>query len=396
MLKPSRKVLPLLVLVFLDLLGFGMIIADIQFRATDLGASGHERGLIFSTMFLVQVIFSPFWGKVSDHVSRKPVVVLCTLISAASMFVYAGATSLVWLFVARALAGLGAANIAIGNALFSDQTTPAERLQYLGYISAATQAGLVLGPSIGGSVAMYFGSQHLGILAGCCSLAGALVFLFLMPSGATKIVSADTEPTKKVKAWQFGFSATIWKLLLIASVAWFSLALLEGTFGLLLRVRWGYERNVFGLIFGYESLLTVLTQVFLLKWVSKRITEQKLLMFSYLFQGLGLALMPFMPNIGFILVASTIYAVASSFATPTVNSLSSKLVDHDKQGVLFGVMQSTRTFGFLIGPSLGSELFDRQYSWPYLIAGGTCVAAAGLVIGNWHNFKASRQPLLTE
>lgn len=381
--------LPLLAAVFLDLLGFGMVIADFQLRAERLVPTGWPKGPVIGALlgstFVVQLLVSSRWGRLSDHRGRKPVVLACTLLSAAAMLVYGFANGIAWLLVSRILAGLGSANVAVAQALISDETEGDARTAALGRISAAIGAGLVLGPPLGGQLAAQGGNLAIGLTAGVASLLGAAWLAWVLPSTPPKEIR---EPGRRpaIDLTLLRDLPRLRPLVTIAVVAWFSLATLEGTFARLIHQMFGFGQVEFGRIFGYEALLGIIVSARVLGWVAARVKETPLLRGAYLAQGLGLALNPLaatiamaVPPLATLYVASTLYAVGSGLANPTVNSLCSRLTPNDRQGELFGLLQGTRAIGFVLGPVVGGLMFDWHPATPYLLAGAVCVVAAVLV-----------------
>jgi MFS family permease len=375
--------------VFLDLIGFGMIIADFQLRAEAVmppgWPTGASIGALLASTFVAQVLMSPQWGSASDRIGRKPVIVICTLLSAAAMFVFAGATGVIWLLISRILAGLGGANVAVAQALLSDHMDDEHRTAAMGRIGAAVSAGLILGPVVGGLLAVT-GTNHLvGLVGGGASLFGALLLAAFLPSGK------PTQPTDLSRPPLIDLRLVrefprLRRLVLIAAVSWFSLAMLEGTFARLLKDLFDYNQSHFGLLFGFESLVAVVVQAVILGMVRKRVGETPLLRIAYLLQGIGLGLTPaavwvtslMMPLVA-LFIASTLFALGSALANPTVNAACSHLAPKDRQGELFGVLQSARSIGFLLGPLLGGVLYDFKPWLPYVIAAVVCAVAAGLV-----------------
>ena len=177
-MKTARGVLthelPLLLAVFLDLAGFGMILPDIQTRLEGMGAAGWLIGAVFSSYFVAQTVASPLWGRWSDRAGRKPVLLWCGLLSVAALLMYAGAGSVAWLFVSRILAGLGGANVVAAQAYLADTTEEKTRPEALGRIGVAITGGLLLGPVIGGYLSEVGGHVLLGGVAAALSLLGVL------------------------------------------------------------------------------------------------------------------------------------------------------------------------------------------------------------------------------
>lgn len=380
----KRSQLPLILAVGLDMTGFGMIIPDIQTRAEAFlrtekwnlppGVSeGVVIGLILASMFIVQFVVSPIWGGKSDRLGRKNVFVACTLLSAGSMAVYAMAGTAALLLASRVIAGFGGANVAVAQASIADSTDGKSRSVGLGYLSAAQSTGLIAGPFFGGVIARLFGSNVLGWVAMALSLAGvAAVVLW------GEFAQAEKVSTRR----KFGFGPLIrdfprlLPLVVLAGAAWFALATLEGTFGRLLNATWGYDEFHFGLLFGFESVVGLVVQGLLLKWLIGMLPERWLLWAGYVLQGVGLAATPFVPNLAGLFAASLCYAFGVSVANPTVNGLCSKSVSEDRQGEVFGVLQSARSIGFMLGPLIGGALFDHWNALPYLVAGAVCASVA--------------------
>lgn len=363
--------------VLLDMVGFTMIFVDIPLRAEDLGGSGWQIGAILASSFIVQLLVSPWWGRKSDQLGRKSTFVITTAISAISMLIYAYSGTLWLLLLSRMMSGLGSANVAIAQASMADDHEGKSRVVWLGRLSAALSVGMIAGPAIGGFIASNLGSQVLGLIGFSCSISGAaLVWVFAELRGRQPV---KTQPGIRFTAILRDFPKLA-PFVTLSVIAWFALACLEGTFARLLRANWNYGQQEFGVIFGFESLIGFLVQAVLLAWILKFISERRLLFFGYLMQGIGLGLTPFAPGFAVILLLSSIYALGTGAASPTINSLASSAVPEDRQGELFGMLQSTRAVGFIIGPILGNALFDIAPGAPYFFAGLVSVMAALLVI----------------
>ncbi len=176
---------PLLFAIFLDLVGFGMMFPDVQLRAERYGATGWLIGIVLASYYLVQMIASPLWGRLSDRISRKTVLVLCGSLSVGSMVIYALGQTLGAMLFSRIVAGVGAANVVIAQAYLSDSSEEATRATAQGRMSAAISAGLVLGPVIGGVLAYRGGNFLLGMVAATASGIGLLWIIVAVPAGVS-------------------------------------------------------------------------------------------------------------------------------------------------------------------------------------------------------------------
>lgn len=367
---------PLLLAIFLDLVGFGMVIPDVQTRLESFGARGFLIGVVLSSYFLMQILASPRWGRYSDKVGRKPVLVACGILSALSLVAYAFANTIPLILASRVLAGLAAANTVVAQAYVADaRADDEERTAAMGRVGAAITAGLMLGPVLGGWLSSVGGNRLLGLSAAAASGAGALWIALALP----RIPPTAHSPTRGVGSLSLLRDAPrLRRLLMLATLSFLALACLEGTFGRLIHRKLGFGPEEFGLIFGYESLVGVLVQSLLLVSLTKQrhIGPRTLLGGGFLLQGVGLALTPFAPNLLALFGVSTLYSVGAGVANPTLNARCSAATPEERQGEMFGLLQGARSMGFLIGPTAGGVLFDWRPEAPYLAAGIVLLLAA--------------------
>ncbi len=377
----KRHEVPVLAAILLDMIGFGMVLPDIQLRAEKLGAPGWMIGLLLSSYFVVQFLVSPRWGAVSDRVGRKPVLVACTALSALSMVFYALAGSLWGILLSRVLAGLAAANVVVTQAYLADTSPEAEQTAALGRSGAALSVGLILGPALGGWLAAWGGNALLGGVAASLSALGALWMALALPRHplptprqAALLPLIDLRLLRDLPALR--------PLFLLAAAGWFALACLEGTFGRLIQRKLGYGPAEFGAILGFEALVTALVQGVLLGYVAQRAGQTALLRLGYFLQGVGLLLTPFAPGLIWLFAFSGVYSVGIGLVNPTLNGICGALAPPTRHGELFGVLQAGRSIGFLVGPMLGGALFDWKPEAPYLLAGGVALCAAVVLVGS--------------
>lgn len=354
-----------------------MAFPDVQLRAEAFGAPGWLIGVALSSYFVTQFLVSPHWGRLSDRIGRKPVLAICTALSALSMVAYAFAGTLALIFVSRILAGFAAANVVVAQAYIADNTDEQGRQKAMGQMSAAMLIGLIAGPAIGGYLAELGGNYLMGMVAAAAS---GLSFLWILAAVPHVPPTAEREPGK-APIFAFGLLKDVpdlRRLFWIAAAGWFVVACLEGTFGRLIKHNIGYGQLEFGIVFSYESLLGALGGL-ALGWVAKILSAGETLRIGYLCQALGLGLMPVMWNLGGLLVAGTFFAVGTGLTNPTLNTVGSQLTPANRQGELFGVLQATRSAGFFVGPVLGGLLFDLIPAGPYVLAAAVALGAAFLL-----------------
>lgn len=391
---------PLLFAIFLDLIGFGMSFPDLQLRAADFArAAGFKGvlvgaivGLLLSTYFLVQILASPKWGRLSDRIGRKPVLLFCTALSAISMLVYAFATGIAGILLSRILAGLAAANVVVGQAYVADTTTEANRAAKMGRIGAAITIGLIAGPAIGGELAAMGGNKLMGLAAAGASTLSFLWLLITLPRARpTEVRSPGTHPMGDLRLI-FDIPA-LKKLFLLGAISWFALACLEGTFGRLIELKLGYGQSEFGRVFSFESAAGALAGLAVGR-LAFRYSPSAILKAAYLMLAVGLMLTPFAGNLGEYLgfaqawirppllalfIITALSAFGLGLANPTLSTLCSNVTPEARQGEMFGLLQSARSIGFLAGPLLGGILFELLPEGPYFLAGIVGLFAAFLV-----------------
>jgi len=165
------------------------------------------------------------------------------------------------------------------------------------------------------------------------------------------------------------------RLFAVAVTGWFALACLEGTFGRLIHHNLGMGQLEFGLLLSLEAGIS-LVQGILYPLLARRLSPEALLRLSYGLQAVGLMLMPFAPGLGALALFSTLFGLGVGAASPAINGRASYLVPPDRQGEVFGLLQSSRAMGFLVGPILGGVLFDWRPAAPYLAAGTVLLAVS--------------------
>lgn len=378
--RMSRSEWPLLAAVFLEMTGFGMAFPDIQLRAEVFGAPGQIIGAVLASYFVVQLLVSPAWGRLSDRVGRKPVLLVCTALSAGSMVIYALAHTVETILLSRVVAGLAAANVVAAQAYIADVNRGVQLERSMGRMSAAMLAGLVAGPAIGGFLATVGGNQLMGFAAAGCSLASLVWILFGVRSVPVVASATSEAPRLRRRSWALlQDTPGLMRFVAIAVAGWFVLACLEGTYGRLIKHNLGMGQFEFGLIFSYESLLGAAVG-WTLGWLATRLGSSWMLKGGYLLQAIGLLAMPFAPGFGVLLLASTFYAFGIGVTNPTINSVCSKMTSNERQGELFGVLQAARSVGFVAGPILGGALFDVLPGLPYYVAAGVAGVAALMVV----------------
>ncbi|SRR5579875_235776 len=381
--KKTSK-LPLLLIfftVFIDLIGFGIIIPLLPTFAEKFGAGGLVVGLLLMSYSLMQFFFTPFWGRLSDNVGRRPILLVSLAASAIGYIIWGFSGSLALLFVSRIVAGLGNANLAVAQAYIADVTTAENRAKGMGIVGAAFGLGFVLGPAIGGLCAAH-NYQLAGFVAAGFSLLDLVLTAAFLP-----------EPPKRSQAgherfvlepnfyWRTLADGTLRAPLSIFFIATFAFAMMETTLVLLTEHQFGFNARDNGLMFAYIGFVMVFVQGGLIGRLSKRFGEKKLVVAGSLLVALGLFLTPLTSSQPVLYAALALLAVGSGIVNPSNQSILSKLAASEQVGGVMGVGQSLSTLGRILGPIAGGAAFQcLGMASPYDIGAAVMLVAFAVAL----------------
>ena len=290
------------VTVFIDLLGFGIIIPLLPFYAESFGASAFTIGLLGTSFSLMQFLFSPIWGRWSDRIGRKPIILVGLMGSCLSYLGLALSTSLTLLFVARIIGGIAGANIPTAQAYIADVTTPENRASGMGMVGAAFGLGFIFGPAIGG-VLSRFGPADADVVC-----VGALLRQLrrrVVPAARIAIgrrVDQEPRPHGGVPA-RARRKPTLLLLLSLYFIVTLAFSGFEATFALFSEAKFGFTASTIGFVFAFIGVVLAIVQGVLVGKVVKVISERRLIPLAIFAIALGLGLMPFVWNVPTLLVA---------------------------------------------------------------------------------------------
>jgi len=379
--------------VFIDLVGFGVIIPTLPFIARNFGASAAEIGLLMSIYSFMQFLFSPFWGSVSDRIGRRPTILITLIGSALSYFIFAFSNSLWLLFFARGLAGLFGGNISTAHAYIGDVTPPHERSKGMGLIGAAFGLGFVFGPLLGAGLGMIgqrlgdqppFGISFAALAVGFLCLANcAFAWAALKESLPPEIRARARKKMSREPRFK-----TIWlqlrrpvagSLMVVYFLSGLAMAQMEAMLIPYMadRFQWGLEITMYG--FAYIGVVMMFTQgLFVRLWMPKFgepvILFAGLLMFAGSLFGLAAA-----RDVVGIGIAMTFLALGNGLMRPPNLGIISLLTPPEEQGRSMGVTNSLASLGRILGPLLGGYLYESiSGEAPFIGAG--IVALVALLI----------------
>jgi DHA1 family tetracycline resistance protein-like MFS transporter len=350
--------------VFIDLLGFGIVIPVLPFYAegTQFNATPRTVGLLFASYSVMQLFFSPVLGRLSDKYGRRPVLLISIIGTGVGFLILGFARTLWMLFLGRILDGISGGNISTAQAYIADITTKEDRAKGMGLLGAAFGLGFIFGPALGGILSRW-GIHVPFLFAAALCFANATLLYFTLPETVTPDhparVSASrgrgfTQLMDSLKQPRLGFILTIYFLFIVA------FSIMTTSFSLYTMFRFGYDAQHNGYLFAYVGLIAVIIQGVLIGRLVKRFGELWLVIVGALFFAVSLFAVPFVgPNAGglvALLIGGGIFSLGNSLSTPALNSLASKSVGAAEQGSVLGVTQSVASLARAVGPSIAALL----------------------------------------
>jgi multidrug resistance protein len=356
--------------VFIDLLGFGILIPILpSFAVKQLGVDETAIGVAIAVYSFVQFIFNPILGKLSDKHGRKPVIVICLLINALGYIIFAFTTSYIILVASRVVAGIGGSSISVAQAYIADVTTKETRSKGMGLIGSAFGLGFVFGPLIGGFLSK-FGYMETGLGAAAFSFIAFIVTMIFLPESnlnRTKVVETKRRILNIdaiLKAFRNPNLAILISLFFILT---FSFANIYGTFALLGIQVYGFTDLQNGYMFGIIGLSSAMVQGGLIGPITKFLGKKKILIIGSFIIMVTLAIIPYAGNFLWLAIDGIFLSLGTGMLQPTLLSLISEVASDAEQGITLGVNQSLSALARMLGPLWGGFAFEfLGYPFPFI------------------------------
>ncbi len=401
MVKSKNTLLILFLSIFIDLIGFGIVIPLLPLYAKSFGASASTITLLFSAYCLASFIASPFWGIWSDRMGRRPLLLLSLAGSGVAYIGFALANSLFWLFVTRILAGVMGCTMVVAQAYVGDITTPENRSKGMGILGVAYGLGFTLGPALSSFLVGIGGSEtnfRLPLLGagGLSFLAFIFAWLQLPESRPSHPGDMTAEKFHTPKTQRLG---NPWALLKKSPLLFFFIGLtFLLTFGvsgvqsilvLWLSEVWQLGAVHVGYVFLLMGLMTAFTQGRLVGVLVKRRGEMNVLLAGFGIAGLAILSFPLSSSLPLLIGSLIGMSLGLSFCQPTLKSLLSQAAGAEIQGAAAGMSQAARSIASITAPVVSGLLFE------YINPGAPMILAGSLILGqmvlSW--IGLSRSPL---
>jgi DHA1 family tetracycline resistance protein-like MFS transporter len=376
---PRSPLVIIFITVFIDLLGFGIIIPLLPFYAESYGAGAFTVGLLSTVFSLMQFIVAPICGRWSDRVGRRPIILLGLLASCVAYVALALADSLALIFAARILAGIAGGNIPTAQAYIADITTPENRAKGMGLVGAAFGLGFIFGPAIGGILTRYGPSTPMWCAAALC-FGNFAAAVFLLPE--SRHGDRERQSLRRLdllrRARQHAGLLPLLAVFFLVSTAFSGF---EATFALFSERRFGFTAETIGFVFAFIGLVLATVNGVLVGRVVSAFGERRLIPLAIGTIGLGIALIPAAHTVTVLFAVCGIIAVGMGFNNPSLTSAVSRLSSADEQGGMLGLAQSLSALGRIAGPALGGFLFDTAgIAMPYVSSASIMTVALVLAI----------------
>jgi MFS family permease len=415
-ISSSRKLWILMITAFIDMVGLLMVIPLLPFYAKALGQGGLIVGVLVSSFAVAQLLTAPMWGRLSDAYGRRPALLVGLTASAIAYVIFAFALELphplLFLFLCRIVQGAGGGTVSVIQAYVADATRPDERAKALGWLSAATNAGVAIGPVLG-SLTHAWGPRGPGLFAAALCL-GNIVFAwkYLDESRDMKEAAAAKDGTTQRPRTRDAITHVLAhaeepssRLIWIYAIAMGAFQGVTSMLGLYLAKRFDVTEKTIGFFFAYTGVISVLTRALILGRMVDRYGEARLSRFGSAMLATGIAAMAFTQKIsdparvaamlgnalpegviGFLpylplAIAVALLPLGTAFTFPCVTAMLSRVIPSKDRGLYMGVQQTFGGVARVVFPILFGFLFDRYLPLPFLLAAALVVFTIWLGLG---------------
>ena len=387
--KPSLLVIFLS--VFIDLIGFGIVLPLLPGFAEDnfqpgFTLKGLVIGSIIASFSLMQFLFAPAWGRLSDRIGRRPVMLVSNLGACGSYALFAFASSmsgtvgLLWILASRIFAGICGANLSVASAYIADISPPEKRSARMGLIGMAFGLGFIFGPALGAFALEIFHSKQAPGWIASAFCATNFILGWIILGESRKPNSGPVTQRPKFAQWGHTLAQPRMGLLIgVFFLATFCFTCFESTFPLLAKDQFSADQknltNRIGYFFTYAGIIAALVQGVIGKLI-KKFGEPNLIFFSLIVFAIGLAGIPYAKSLPEILIVLALLAIGSGLNRPPVFGMISLNSSPDEQGANLGVAQSFGALARILGPIFAGSLFFVHHALPYLICGGIALCTS--------------------
>lgn len=352
-----------MITAFVDMVGLLMVVPLLPFYAMELGGAGMIVGVLVSSYAVAQLVSAPLWGRVSDRYGRRPALLAGLAFSAVAYVIFSYAGSILVLLLSRLVQGAGGGTTGVIQAYVADATEPENRARSLGWISAATNLGVAIGPVLG-SLTYTLGREAPGLFAaGLCLLNMTFAWRFLKESHDVEAARSEGVRVRRSRDAISGVLARSGepasRLIWIYALAMGAFQGMTAILALFLALRYQVTETTIGYFFMYIGAISVLTRAVILGPLVDRVGEAKLSRLGIILLAIGLAGIPFTD--GYLSLALTVALVplGTAFTFPCITALLSRVISRHERGLYMGVQQTFGGVARVVGPLWAGWAFDH-------------------------------------
>jgi MFS family permease len=390
----------LFLIVFIDLIGFGMVIPFLSFYASEYGANGTTVGAVVGIYSIMQFFFAPIWGRLSDRIGRRPVILISLTASCLGYFLFGIARHLWVLFASRIIAGAGGANIGTAQAYIADTTTSEERAKGMGLIGAAFGMGFILGPPLSGILSSVGLHHHLAgnLLPGMTAAGLSLTALVIAMLVLVESKPADLKPRSGIppqfdkRIWAaLGHRKVLALIMLMLFLTLLSVAGMETSVTLHAKQRFHFEQIDLAYFFLFMGVVVATIQGGLIGKLARAWGEKTLIAIGTASYTLGLALVPEVWRVPLLYVVAFFISIGTGLCYPSLTSLVTKTTPRDEHGSMLGIATAVGSLARFIGPILMGFFYDLAQARGAFFGGAALTGAAFILA-----LSMRRLPLMQE
>lgn len=393
----------------LDMVGTLMLLPLLPFYARELGGGGRTVGLLVSSFAAAQLLAAPLWGRFSDRYGRRPTLMVALTASCIAYVVFGFATSIALLFASRIVQGAGGGTVGVIQAYVADATEPSERAKALGWLSAATNLGVALGPVVGswaaalgetglplGGGTLAIGPAAPGLVAASLCLVNLWFVRRFLPESKAATAPHGTRPSSRAAVARVvthpGDVSS--RLVLVYAVGMGAFQGVTAMLALFLASRFGVTKTTIGYVFMYVGLISVVTRALILGRAVDRLGEARLSRVGVSLLATGILGIAVAPSVPVLLVATALLPLGTAFTFPCVTAMLSKVIPATQRGLALGVQQTYGGIARVAFPTLAGVLFELGPAWPFIGSATLVALTLPLSAGIGRAVAAHEQKLL--
>jgi multidrug resistance protein len=379
------KLLVLMVTAFVDMVGLLIVLPLLPFYALELGGAGLVVGVLISSYAVAQLLAAPLWGRVSDRFGRRPALLVGIIASAIAYVVFAYSHTIWMLLISRLVQGAGGGTVGVVQAYVTDSTAPEQRARALGWLSAATSLGVMVGPAIG-SLSHAWGREAPGLIAAALAVANlAFAWRYLRESHEAEPADSSVLPRRSGAAVMQVLSRPdepSSRLIGIYAVAMGAFQGMTAVLALFLAARFGVTERTIGFFFVYVGAISVVTRAGILGWAVDRLGEVRLSRVGTVILAAGLITIPLTYSLGPLALAVALVPLGTGLTFPCVTALLSRVIAAHERGLVLGVQQTFGGVARIVGPLAAGWAFDHLgMGVPFWVGAALVLATFGLGAG---------------